>query len=57
MGSDRMEFKVAINGNFKISVNWQGKLKSINLGWLSLQIKTGQYIPLGYAGRGIYKYR
>ncbi len=52
-----MEFKVAMNRNFKIGVNWQSKLKSINLGWLSLQIKIGQYISLGYAGRGIYKYR
>jgi hypothetical protein len=52
-----MELKVAINSNFKIGVNWQRNRKGINLGWLSFQVKTGQYIPLEYAGRGIYKCR
>jgi len=52
-----MEFKVTINSNFKIDMHWRGKWKYVKIGWLLLQVNTGQYIPLGYAGRGIYKYK
>lgn len=52
-----MEFEIAINRKFNLGVHWQRKRKWINVGWLSLQIKTGQYIPLHYTGRGIYKYK
>lgn len=52
-----MEINVAIGSKFKIGIDWKRKRKSIKLGWLLLQIKTGQYIPLKYARWGIYKYR
>lgn len=52
-----MEFKIAINRKFNLGVHWQRKRKCINVGWLSLQIKTGQYIPLSHTGRGINQYK
>ncbi|SEJ60079.1 hypothetical protein SAMN05660742_111110 [Propionispira arboris] len=52
-----MEFKIAINRKFNLGLHWQRKRKGIDVGWLSLQIKIGQYIPLRNTERGIYKYK